>query len=297
MLRKGGKLESKSLGYLMILPALFLMLLIQIYPLFTGISYSFQNYQLNRPKERGFIGFKNFIEILTSDEKFYSVLLFTFLNAFFVVLFSYVAGLVLALLLNRNIFGRGIFRAVVLLPWIISNSVSATNWTWLLNDQMGFINTSLKALGLIDQSILFLADMTLAKMTVIVVGAWKSTPFMMIVLLAGLQGIPKELYESASIDGAGFWKSLRHITLPSIRSVTTMCTTLMFIWTFNNFETIYLLTAGGPNEATFVLPIHIYYTSFYRSKIGYGSAIAVIVLIIMMIAALIRFRLQRAATD
>lgn len=297
MLRPRSKLESNRLGVAMIMPALILMLLLLIYPLIQGISYSFTSYRFNRPNATAFIGFSNYVDIITSDHKFYSTLGFTFLNALGAVLISYAAGFAIALLLNKKLHGRGLFRAVILLPWVISSSVTATNWQWMLNDRHGIVNVFLEKIGAVEDPVLFLANPTLAKFTVIIVGAWKCLPFMTVVILAGLQSISPDLYEAASIDGAGFWRSLKNITLPGIRGVTTMCTTLQFIWNFNNFENIYLLTSGGPNESTFTLPIYIYFTAFARNKIAYASAMAVLVMVIMMVFALIRFRLQRNAEE
>lgn len=123
----------------------------------------------------------------------------------------------------------------------------------------------------------------MAKVTVILFGAWKSFPFMMITLLSGLQTIPGDLYEAAEIDGANGWQRFRRITLPMLSSVSTVCVVLLFIWTFNNFENIYLLTMGGPNKATYVLSILTYYTAFTRSNLGYASAISVVMLVVLMI--------------
>lgn len=201
-------------------------------------------------------------------------------------------GLMLALLLNRDIKGRGFYRALVLLPWVVSNTVVAANFRWILNDRYGFINTTLQKLGLIEKPIQFLANMTNAKLTVIALGIWKTVPFMCIVILAALQAVPKDQYEAAAIDGAGYWKKLRYITLPAIRSVTVMATTLQFIWNFNNFEPIWLLTSGGPNEATQTLAVQIYEEAFVKNRIGYAAAIAVVVLIFMMIFTLLRLKMS-----
>jgi multiple sugar transport system permease protein len=200
-------------------------------------------------------------------------------------------GMCFALLLNRPIKFRGFFRAMILIPWIIPPIVAATNWTWLLNDQLGFINLILRQWGFIDRPILFLADPVIARITVCFTGAWKSFPFMTIVLLSGMQGISGELYESASIDGAGFFRSFLHITVPMLKPVTMISTVLMFIWTFNNFENIYLLTKGGPANATFVLPILSYYIAFFRSQLGYASAISTLMLVILLALALLYMRL------
>ena len=274
----------------MLLPASLLILLVSIYPLLNGIYLSFQQYNLLRPNRRGFIWFSNF-EKLFADTEFFSAISFTFLYTISVVVIAYVFGLILALLLNRDIRFRGLFRALILIPWIIPPVVAATNWAWLLNDQIGLVNVLLKELGIIDKSILFVANPDTARLTVIITSAWKSFPFMMITLLAGLQSIPAELYEAAEIDGASTWKSFINITMPMLNSVTIVCTTLMFIWTFNNMENIYLLTRGGPNQATFVLPILTYFTAFMRSNIGYASAMAAVLLVILLIMSLIYTKL------
>ena len=217
------------------------------------------------------VGLKNIIDVF-QDKNVQSTVLFTFEYAIGIVAVSYVIGLMLALLLNRDIKGRGFYRALVLLPWVVSNTVAAANFRWILNDRYGFINTTLQ--------------------TVIALGIWKTVPFMCIVILAALQAVPKDQYEAAAIDGAGYWKKLRYITLPAIRSVTVMATTLQFIWNFNNFEPIWLLTSGGPNEATQTLAVQIYEEAFVKNRIGYAAAIAVVVLIFMMSFTLLRLKMS-----
>lgn len=291
---KAAKLESKRLGYLLTIPASILILIISLYPLVNGILLSFENYNLMKPTKRKFVGLENFRELIAADTEFHSVLLYSFVYTVAVVLLAYLFGLLLAMLLKRNIKGRGIYRTLVLLPWVVAPSIAAINWLWLLNDQIGFINNILQKIGLIRDPILFIADPDIAQLTVIFTGTWRSFPFMLIVILAGLQSIPKDLYESAYIDGAGFWKSFFHITMPMIRGVSTVCIILQIIWTFNNFENIYLLTNGGPNDATFTLPILTYFTAFFRSKIGYASAIATLMLIVLLIISLIYLKIQKA---
>jgi len=288
--RRRSLLNNKPLGYRMLIPASLLILMISIYPLINGIALGFQQYNLLRPRRRGFIWFSNF-EKLFADGEFFQAISFTFLYTISVVVLAYCLGLVLALLLNRNIRMRGLFRALILIPWIIPPVVAATNWAWLLNDQIGFVNVILKKIGLIEESVLFIAAPDIARLTVILTSTWKSFPFMMITLLAGLQSIPGELYEAAEIDGASAAQRFVHITMPMLNSVTVVCTTLMFIWTFNNMENIYLLTRGGPNQATFVLPILTYYTAFMRSDIGYASAMAAVLLVILLMMSLLYTRL------
>jgi multiple sugar transport system permease protein len=289
-LLKSDKFQQNRLGYQLLIPASLFIGAISIYPLIRGIMLSFMSYSTRRVRNARFNGLENFINILTNDPDFWAAFTFSIISAFVIVIVSYIMGMCFALLLNRDIKYRGFFRAMILIPWIIPPVVSATNWTWLLNDQLGFLNLTLRHWGFIDKPILFLADPVIARITVCFTGAWKSFPFMMIVLLSGLQSIPDELYESASIDGAGFFRSFIAITVPMLKPVTAISTVLMFIWTFNNFENIYLLTRGGPLNATFVLPILSYYTAFYRTQLGYASAISTMMLVVLLFLAMLYMR-------
>lgn len=281
----------------MLLPATLLICLISVYPLVRGVTMSFMNYNLLKPDKIGFNGVDNYIKLFTRDKEFWGVLGFTFTYTLSVVIIAYVMGLIFAMLLNRDIKFRGLFRALILIPWIIPGAVAATTWQWVLNDQFGLVNNVLQQLHIIDKPILFLADKTITRLTVIWTGAWKSFPFMMITLLAGLQTIPDDLYEAAEIDGAGFWQRFAHVTMPMLKNVTATCTTLMFIWTFNSFDSIYLLTKGGPNNATYVLSIFTYYTAFMRSNLGYAAAISSILLLVLLVFITIYLALLNRERD
>jgi ABC-type sugar transport system permease subunit len=285
--------QENRLGYKMVIPSVILVAVISIYPLLYGVILSFQSYFLLKPnKPRGFIGLENY-KALIHDTEFFGKLGYTFIYAISIVVVGYLFGLFLAHLLNRNIRGKGLYRALILLPWVVSPAIAATNWLWVLNDRVGVINRSLLQFGIISKPILFLASSELAKVTVIFTAIWKGFPFFTIVILAGLQSIPGELYESAYMDGAGFWKALRYITMPMIKNISLVATTLMFIWNFNNFDNIYLLTRGGPSDATFTLPILTYYTAFYRTNMGYASTIGTGMLVVLLIAALFYLRALR----
>ena len=294
---KTSLLNNKPLGYKMLLPATLLICLISVYPLVRGVMMSFMNYNLLKPDKIGFNGVDNYVRLFTRDKEFWGVLGFTFTYTLSVVVIAYVMGLIFAMLLNRDIKFRGLFRALILIPWIIPGAVAATTWQWVLNDQFGLVNNVLQSLHIIDKPILFLADKTITRFTVIWTGAWKSFPFMMITLLAGLQTIPDDLYEAAEIDGAGFWQRFAHVTMPMLKNVTATCTTLMFIWTFNSFDSIYLLTKGGPNNATYVLSIFTYYTAFMRSNLGYAAAISSILLLVLLVFITIYLSLLNRERD
>lgn len=289
---KTRKKSRDYFGYKLLLPSAILFLLISVYPLISGIWMSFTNKSLMRSSETKFIFLENYIRLF-SDREFTGSLAFTFLYTTMVVFLSYGAGLILALALNRDMKGRAVFRTIFLLPWVIPSVVAMTNWSWLLNDQFGFINAFLTKLHIIDRPILFLADYKYIRITVILISVWKSMPFMMISLLAGLQSVPKELYEAASMDGAGFPARLRNITLPLIWPVSFISVTLNFIWTINNFENIWLLTGGGPNGHTFTLPIYSYYTAFYRQNLSYAATIATTLIICMLLAGGVYLLIRR----
>lgn len=282
--------KNTIVSWFMLIPTTLVLFAVSVYPVFSSIYMSFTNEHLLR-KETAFVGFDNYIRLLV-DREFWSSVTFTFVYSFSVVAIAYVAGLALALLLHRKIRGRGFLRALFLLPWVIPPVIAVTNIKWILHDQVGIINTLLRSWGLIEKPILFLAKYGLIRPTVILASAWKQLPFMMITLLAGLQSVPDELYESASIDGAGGWRQLFSITLPVIRPLTFINTTLSFIWTINSFEMVWLMTGGGPNGHTFTIPVLSYYTAFFRNDMSYAATIATSMLVVLLLLTLVNFRVQ-----
>lgn len=276
-----------------VLPVTILLLGICIYPLCRGIGMAFTNYNLLRPGKVRFTGLENIIEILTTDAEFWHALGFSVFYALMTVFLSYVIGLVCAILMNKPIKGKGIFRALLLLPWVIPTVVAANTWIWILNSETGLINIILQNLHIIKEPILFLSDTTIVKITAVIIGGWKNFPFMMLVILAGLQSIPSEVYESAYVDGANKFKAFWYITFPLLKSVTMISTVLMTIWTFNNFDLIYLLTKGGPVDATTTISIYAYNTAFFRNDMGYASAISVVMMVCMMIMCSVYMKLLK----
>jgi multiple sugar transport system permease protein len=287
------KRNEKNLGFWLLSPTLLLLLLTQGYPFFYGIWLSFTDYFLLSMNAPSFIGLQNYVKILTQDSSFYPILGFSLIYTFANVIFSYVLGLMFALLLNRSFKGRGIMRAILLVPWVISAMVMASNWLWLMNDKYGFINTFLMKSHIIKEPILFFASRNMARFSVCMISVWRNIPFMSITLLAGLQGLDTNLYEASRIDGASWIQSFFYITLPGIKQVTAMSTTLMFIWSFNGFENIYLLTEGGPVDATMVIPIYAYQMAFFRSKLGYSAALSVLLMIIMILFSTLRLKFSK----
>lgn len=279
-------------AYLLILPATLALLLIRVVPLLEGVGLSFTNRRLLNDRPTRFVGFDNFIKIFTQDTEFWNAFIYTLIYTLFTVLLSYCFGLIIAMLMNMKIKHRGLFRALLLIPWIIPSVVAGASWQWALNDQTGIINLILMDLHLTTKPILFLADPLIAKMTAVMVSAWKNYPYMALSLLAGLQNVPEDIKEAARIDGASIPQVFFRVTLPQIRPITMVCTTLTCIWTFNNFDNIYLLTMGGPDGSTQVVSILSYYSAFWRMNMGYASAISTVMLVFMMILAVFYIRLM-----
>lgn len=278
--------------YLMASPAALLIVTISIYPIFSGIFMSFTNMSLMNPTAWKLIGLDNFAKIL-KDREFLQALSFTLIYSFATVVFSYLVGLICALLMNRPMRARGVVRALLLTPWVVPVVIGATAWMWLLNDQTGFVNILLKQLGLIQKPILFLGQANSARWTAIAFATWKAFPFMTVVLLSSMQSISQDVYEASTIDGASGWQTLVRITMPLIRRESMLIILLQSMWMFNNFDNIFLLTKGGPAKATQVMSIYAYNTAFYRSSMGYGSAISVSMMLFMIILCMVYFRLNR----
>lgn len=284
--RRGWRFDA--FPYLLLLPSVALIALINIYPLAAGFLYSLRDGTLIQAGQ--FVGIANYSELLT-DPEFLHALVFSALFAFFGVFGSYVIGFGLALLLDQDIPGRGFFRVALLLPWIIPSIVSIVSWRWLIADQSGLVNQILGVVGL--GPVYFLSTGGLAMFSVIVVKIWRSFPFMMLSLLAALQAINREMYEATAVDGAGPWQSFRFITFPLLLPMSVILWILMTIWSVNDFDTPYLLTMGGPSNATENLSVLAYLETFNRTQIGVGAAVAFTTMLILMIFAAILLSAQR----
>jgi multiple sugar transport system permease protein len=273
--------------YALLVPSIALIVVIILYPLATGLYYSLNEGSLLRLD--GFVGLSNYRDLLTKPD-FRHALVFSAIFAVFSVIGSYIVGLGLALLLNQELPGRGFFRVALLLPWVIPSIVSIASWRWLIADQNGLVNQALGLFGV--GPIFFLSTGDWAMFSVILIKIWRSFPFMMVSCLAALQSIDRDMYEAAKIDGAGRWQSFRDITMPQIAGISVVMWILMTIWSVNDFETPWLLTQGGPSNATENLIVLAYKYTFTRNDVGVGSAIAVVSMIILMTLAVLLLRKQ-----
>jgi len=284
-------------AWMLLLPAAFVMIAIRLWPLVQGVGLSFTNRQLGAHVPYNFVGLDNFRALLT-DTVYWDAMWFTVIYTFSTVIIAYFTGLIVALLMNMHMkYGRGVFRSLLMIPWIIPGVVAAYVWRFSLNDQVGIINVMLQTLGITSEPIPFLATAYWARISVIVTNAWGNYPFMALVLLAGLQNVSEEIKEAARIDGANAVQVFRYVVWPQLKGVTAMCTTLVFIWTFNSFDHIFLLTSGGPARATNVVSIHAYFTSFSRMNVGYAATMATTMLVFMLFVTVIYMRIIRGKDD
>lgn len=282
--------------YLLILPSVILMSVIILVPLVRGILMSFNEVDIINQGKMQFVGLKNYITLL-DDPVFSTALRNTMVWTLGVVFFQYVIGLSVALLLNEPIPLRGMFRGLVLVPWVVPSVVAALVWRWIYVPDYGILNHLLRLLYIIQDPLQWLSDSKLAMIAVIVVGVWKGIPFMAVVLLAGLQSIPKELYDAAEVDGASIIQRFRYVTIPNLRYLSTIVILLSIIWTFNSFDLVYVMTKGGPSNATHLLSTYAYLTAFTFIDFGYAAALSVVMLLVLLVFAMIFSRLLKRGSE
>lgn len=274
---------------LMLAPALLFLLVLIAYPLCKVIWDAFQYQHLINKSMTGFAGLDNFQKVI-SDERFFSSVKNTVYWTVFSVLGEYLFGLITALLLNQEFKGRAIFRMFIFIPWLVPIIVAGMTWDWMLNPDFGIINYLLVNIGLIETPINFLGDSRYAMATVILVNIWRSFPYYTISLLSAMQSIPKDLYEAASIDGAGCIRRFFKVTLPQLRTVSLVIVFIHIIWTAINFDFIWVLTEGGPNYATQTLPLMIYRFSMKTFDVGAASALSTMMFSVMAIMFVFYYR-------
>ena len=282
------------LGWLFLLPSLLLIGLIVCYPLFLTLLESALNRNLLKPDAPlQFVGLENFVWLFTESDTFWKAFLNSVTLTAGTLVLTIVIGILIAVALNRNIRGRGLLRSVTILPYAVPTIVAAIMWEWGFNPVVGWVNKVLLSIGLIDVSLGWLGEPRLAMVGVIIAHVWKQLPFVILVILAGLQSIPYELYEAAKIDGAGPMREFFHVTLPGLRYVIWVIIILRSIWTFNWFEYVYLMTGGGPANSTLTLPIVVYKVMFNEFKPSQSSAVAVFMMVFLFLLIMLFTRIQQ----
>nr|MBO2486268.1 sugar ABC transporter permease [Bacillota bacterium] len=256
-------------GLLMVAPLLVVIVGVMGAPLLQAVSLSLTDKRIGLPGT--FVGWGNYGR-LVHDPLFWLAVRNSFLFAFGAVALKLLAGFGLALVLNEELPWRGLWRAIILIPWAVPELVAALTWRWMYSDTNGIINALLLRAGLIEFPVPWLGSPQTALAAVVLINVWKGVPFFTFSLLGGLQVIDAELYEAAAIDGAGWASQVRHIVLPALAPVMVIASLLSTIWTFNDFTTIFVTTGGGPAYATTTVPILTYEKAFWNLELGYAVA-------------------------
>ncbi|MBI1777613.1 MAG: sugar ABC transporter permease [Proteobacteria bacterium] len=281
--------------YLFLAPALIATAVIVFLPVIQTIAMSLYDYVLYRPRSIPFVGLGNYAR-LWADEVFWISLWNSVLWVLLTVALQFLLGFAAALLLNESFIWRPLARAAVIIPWALPSVIIALMWTWMYDFNLGVFNDALTRLGLIQRPQAWLATPDTALYAVILALTWQGFPFFAVVILAGLQAIPGELYEAAEIDGAGRWQSFRYVTIPGLAAVIATALLLRIIWVANSLDVILVMTGGGPGYATHTLPLYAFLRAYSGMEFGYGAALAVVLTVTLLaLVALYVARAQRGS--
>lgn len=268
--------------YLYVLPSIGVMLVVIAYPIYYTIELSFFNTPPSlQLRDKIFVGLDNYGLILQSNV-FWRVTLNTIIWTVASTFFAFFLGLGAALALHREFFGRGVLRAILIIPWVISAVAASYIWKWIYHSDFGVIGAVLVGLGLADRPPNFIDNVNTVLSSLIVVNVWREFPFAMIMLMAGLQTVPDQLLRAATVDGAGPWQRFWHVTFPHLKGVSTVTILLLAVANFNSFIIPWIMTGGGPSNASHIWITHIYELAFGRQRWGVASAYSVLLFLIVM---------------
>jgi multiple sugar transport system permease protein len=285
--RKFGEQERFML--LLITPAALLMALFQVVPIVIGANASFRDWSLNNPKKT-WVGLSHYIDVVTDPAFLQVVLPNTFLFMVVSVGGALVTGLGLALMFNRGFRGQKLVQTLLLLPLMVAPVIAAIMMRWMFNDQFGIVNVVLEAIGIEGQP--WMAQRWSAFAVILLTDIWLWTPWFMLLLLAGLQSLPKEPFEAAAIDGTTPWRVFRYLTLPMLSPVIVVCVVIRAIDAFRTFDIVWTLTGGGPARSTELFSLYAYVHAFLNLDFGKGSAAAIIGAAIILVVGLLLYRLM-----
>jgi ABC-type sugar transport system permease subunit len=271
-------------------PSLLLFFFTLVFPIGYTLVVSFMALNYRRPNRTGFVGLKNYIDLF-KDAEFLATLGRTFAFVFFTVTLILCLGILIALLLNEKFRGKGILRTIVLMPWAIPPVVNGVMWKYILDSSYGVLNGVLYKLGFITSYVSFLSNPDSAFAWVVFANVWKNLPFAILLILAALQTIPKELYESAMVDSASVFTQFFRITIPMITPTILVVLIFQTMTSIRTFDLIYVLTSGGPGSATSVIGWDLYKVSFKFLDFGKGSAIGYVITIFTLLIAILYFRI------
>lgn len=289
------RIKEALIGYLLLLPVLIVLVMFVFYPMASSIRMSFYKKQLGVSAMK-YVGWKNYRDLF-KNELFGKSLKNSLIWTFFSTALQFVIGMLCAVLLNNKFKGRGFWRGLYIVPWVVPPVVVSIIYRWLLNGLFGYGNQVMQSLHIIKEPLGWFSDSKLVMPVLIFINVWRGVPFMMITLLAGMQTISMDLYEAAKMDGASVFQRFFKITLPNMRHVISIGLLIYTLWNFNNFDMIYLLTKGGPGTMSFTLPVMIYSASFEEFQYGKAAAISTVMFIILAVVAFIYLRLMASEED
>ena len=278
--------REQRIGWVFVTPALFLLLLVFAYPILRAFWLSLFTENLGTNLQPIFSGFHNYTRMVL-DSRFWQSIWNTTLFTVISIALELILGMGIALILHQTFRGRGLVRTIAILPWALPTALIALTWTWIFNDQFGVWNDILLRFGLIQEPVNWLGQPTLALLATIAADVWKTTPFVSILLLAGLQSIPEDLYEAHAMDGASRWQSFRWITVPLLMPQILIALLFRFAQSFGVFDLVQVMTGGGPAGATEMVSLYIYATVMRYLDFGYGAALVVVTFLVLVTAVAI----------
>ncbi|MEJ1156675.1 sugar ABC transporter permease [Prosthecomicrobium sp. N25] len=277
------RIWASRADYLYVMPAFIVMLIVIAYPIYYTIDLSFYNTPPSlQLRDKNFIGLENY-SIILSSEVFWRVTANTFIWTIASTIAAFVLGLGTALALNRDFIGRGVLRAIFIIPWVISAVAGSYIWKWIYHSDFGVIGAVLMQLGLVNRPPNFIDSVGTVLPSLIVVNVWREFPFAMIMLTAGLQTVPEQLLRAAKVDGANAWQRFWHVTFPHLQNVSTVTILLLAVANFNSFIIPWIMTGGGPSNASHIWITHIYELAFGRQRWGIAAAYSVLLFLILMV--------------
>ena len=284
--------RERLIGYLYLVPVGAVLGGTVLFPILKAMHMSLYNHVLIKPQEYRYVGLANYVRLL-HDDVFWLSLWNSFVWVFGSVSFQFLGGFVGALLLHESFRGRALVRSLTLLPWIIPGVVVALIWEFIYQPNYGLLNDLLARAGWMGERVAWLANPNLAMPAVIFTNIWRGVPFFAIMLLAGLQAIPTELYEAARVDGASVTQRFWHLTLPMLRPIIVVATATRIIWTFNYADLIFVMTSGGPANATQITSTYTLLQAYSNLDFGYAATLSVALLLIMLAFTVFYLRVTR----
>jgi len=279
-------------GYLYLVPVGVVLGGTVLFPILKAMHMSLYNHVLIKPQEYRYVGLANYVRLL-HDDVFWLSLWNSFVWVFGSVSFQFLGGFAAALLLHKSFRGRALVRTLTLLPWIIPGVVVALIWEFIYQPNYGLLNDLLARAGWMGERVAWLANPNLAMPAVIFTNIWRGVPFFAIMLLAGLQAIPTELYEAARVDGASVTQRFWHLTVPMLRPIIVVATATRIIWTFNYADLIFVMTSGGPANATQITSTYTLLQAYSNLDFGYAATLSVALLLIMLVFTVFYLRVTR----